>query len=77
MAAHPTVKPLALMRWLVRLITPSEGIVLDPFAGTGTTGQAARDEGFRYVLIEREPDYIKLINKRLYREPTLFDMEDA
>jgi site-specific DNA-methyltransferase (adenine-specific) len=77
MASHPTVKPLALMRWLVRLITPSEGIVLDPFAGTGTTGQAARDEGFRYVLIEREPDYIKLINKRLYREPTLFDMEDA
>lgn len=73
MASHPTVKPLALMRWLVRLITPPEGIVLDPFAGTGTTGQAARDEDFGYVLIEREPDYIKLINKRLYREPSLFD----
>jgi len=75
--SHATVKPLALMRWLVRLVTPPEGTLLDPFAGTGTTGQAAREEGFGYVLIEREPDYIKLINKRLYREPSLFDMEDA
>lgn len=73
MTSHPTVKPLSLMKWLVRLITPPEGVVLDPFAGTGTTGQAARDEDFGYVLIEREPDYIKLISKRLYREPSLFD----
>ena len=75
--AHPTVKPLALCRWLVRLVTPPGGKVLDCFAGTGPVGQAARDEGFSYVLIEREPDYIKLINKRLYHEPSLFDMEDA
>lgn len=62
---HPTVKPLALMRWLVRLITPPGGIVLDPFAGTGTTAAACLDEGFRYVLIERDGDYIQLIRKRL------------
>src|SRR5690606_2604817 len=45
--AWPTVKPLALMRWLVRLVTPPNGVVLDPFAGTGTTGEAALIEGFR------------------------------
>jgi DNA modification methylase len=70
--AHPTVKPLGLMRWLVRLVTPPEGIVLDPFAGTGTTGEACSLEGFRYILIEREEDYIKLINIRL-AQPSLFD----
>lgn len=71
--AHPTCKPLELMRWLVRLVTPPGGLCLDPFAGTGTTGQACRLEGFSYVLIEREEDYIKLINARMYQEPTLFD----
>lgn len=71
--SHPTCKPLELMRWLVRLVTPPEGICLDPFAGTGTTGQACRLEGFSYVLIEREEDYIKLISARMYQEPTLFD----
>lgn len=54
---HPTVKPLDLMRWLVRLVTPPGGVVLDPFAGTGTTGHAALVEGFRAVLIEREAEY--------------------
>lgn len=73
--AHPTVKPVALMQWLVRLVTPENGIVLDPFAGSGTTGQACSKEGFRYVLIERDPDYIKLINKRL-AQPTLFEEWD-
>lgn len=69
-----TCKPLKLMQWLVRLVTPPGGILLDPFAGTGTTGQAAREEGFSYVLIEREPDYIKLIGARLGKmEPSLFD----
>lgn len=63
--AHPTVKPLALMRWLIRLVTPPDGIVLDPFAGSGTTLQAARDEGFHAVGIERETDYIELIRARL------------
>lgn len=63
--SHPTVKPVDLMRWLVRLVTPPGGLVLDPFAGTGTTGHAARAEGLRAVLIEREPDYLPLIVARL------------
>ena len=71
--SHPTVKPLELMCWLVRLVTPPGGICLDPFAGTGTTGEAARAEGFRCIMIEREEDYIKLIKARMYREPSLFD----
>jgi site-specific DNA-methyltransferase (adenine-specific) len=62
---HPTVKPLALMRWLVRLVTPAGGLVLDPFAGTGTTGEAARCEGFPYLLIERDPTYVADIKRRL------------
>lgn len=67
--AHATVKPLALMRWLVRLVTPPGGIVLDPFAGSGTTLQAARDEGFSAVGIEREATYLPLIVARLDRTP--------
>lgn len=62
---HPTVKPLALMRWLVRLVTPPDGTVLDPFAGSGTTLQAARDEGFEAIGIERDPQYALLILQRL------------
>ncbi len=62
---HPTVKPLALMRWLVRLVTPPDGVVLDPFLGSGTTAQAARDEGFRCIGIERNPNYLPLITTRL------------
>jgi DNA modification methylase len=54
---HPTVKPLDLMQWLVRLVTPKGGTVLDPFAGTGTTGEAAWREGCRAILIEREAEY--------------------
>lgn len=54
---HPTVKPVELMRWLVRLLTPPGGVVLDPFAGTGTTGAAAYLDGFSAVLIEREAEY--------------------
>ena len=63
--AHPTVKPLALMRWLVRLVTPPAGVVLDPFLGSGTTAQAARAEGFQCVGIEREESYLPLIRERL------------
>lgn len=63
--AHPTVKPLDLMRWLVRLVTPPGGLVLDPFAGSGTTAEACVVEGFRCVLIEREADYLPLIVARL------------
>ena len=62
---HPTVKPLALLDWLVTLITPPGGLVLDPFAGTGTTLQAATNKGFNPIGIEQDADYIKLINKRL------------
>lgn len=62
---HPTVKPVELMRWLVRLVTPPGGTVLDPFAGSGTTGEAAILEHKRAVLIEREPTYLPLIVARL------------
>lgn len=63
--SHPTVKPLALMRWLVRLVTPPGGTVLDPFLGSGTTAQAARDEGVLCIGIERETSYVPLIMSRV------------
>lgn len=62
---HPTVKPVDLMRWLCRLVTPAGGVVLDPFAGTGTTGEAAWREGFCAVLCEREPEYQADITRRM------------
>jgi site-specific DNA-methyltransferase (adenine-specific) len=62
---HPTVKPIALMRYLCRLVTPKGGLILDPFAGTGTTGQAALEEGCRAILIEREAEYVADIRRRL------------
>ena len=62
---HPTMKPISLIRYLCRLICPVGGIVLDPFAGTGTTGLAAIEEGFSAVLIEREEAYIKDCRDRL------------
>lgn len=65
--AHPTVKPLALMRWLARLVTPPGGAVLEPFAGSGTTVEACILEGFRCIAIEREPDYLPLIVQRINR----------
>lgn len=64
---HPTVKPLALIRWLCRLITPPGGVILDPFAGSGTTGEAALIEGFNAILIENEPTYTPHISHRLTR----------
>jgi DNA modification methylase len=65
--AHPTVKPLALMRWLVRLVTPPGGTVLEPFAGSGTTVEACILEGFSCIAIEREADYLPLIVQRIHR----------
>jgi len=62
---HPTVKPLALMRWLVRLVTPPGGLVLDPFAGSGTTGLACLHEGLRFVGVEREAEYVEIARARL------------
>jgi site-specific DNA-methyltransferase (adenine-specific) len=64
---HPTIKPVALTRWLVRLVTPPGGTVLDPFAGSGTTGAAALAEGRQAILIEREAEYIADIRRRLAR----------
>jgi site-specific DNA-methyltransferase (adenine-specific) len=62
---HPTVKPLDLMQWLVRLVTPPGGHVLDCFAGTGTTAEACLREGFRCTLIEREAEYLADIDRRM------------
>ncbi len=62
---HETVKPLALMRWLCRLVTPSGGIVLDPFMGSGSTGLAALGEGFKFIGIEVEPKYFEMAKKRI------------
>ncbi|WP_246137480.1 DNA methyltransferase [Myxococcus llanfairpwllgwyngyllgogerychwyrndrobwllllantysiliogogogochensis] len=65
---HPTVKSIALMRWLCRLITPPGGAVLDLFAGSGSTGVAALAEGFEFVGIERDSDYVEIANARLRHE---------
>jgi len=62
---HPTVKPLALVRWLVALVTPPGGVVLDPFAGSASTGIAAVIEGRVFLGIEREPEYIDIACARL------------
>ncbi len=62
---HPTVKPVSLMRWLCRLITPPGGLVLDPFAGSGTTGIAAVSEGFDFVGVELDPDHHAIAMARI------------
>jgi site-specific DNA-methyltransferase (adenine-specific) len=62
---HPTVKPVDLMRHLVRLVTPTGGTVLDPFLGSGTTGLAAEMEGFAWIGIEREAEYVAIAEARL------------
>lgn len=62
---HPTVKPVDLMAYLVRLITPPNGVVLDPFAGSGATGMACMREGFDCILIERELEYVTDIKRRI------------
>jgi site-specific DNA-methyltransferase (adenine-specific) len=67
-SSHPTVKPTDLMRYLCRLITPPNGIVLDPFTGSGSTGKAAMAEGFRFVGIEREAEYIEIARARISAE---------
>jgi site-specific DNA-methyltransferase (adenine-specific) len=62
---HPTVKPIDLMRWLVRLVTPPGGLVIDPFAGSGTTGIACVLEGLNFIGIEREPEYADIARARI------------
>ena len=64
-SGHPTVKPLDLMQWLARMLCPPGGTILDPFAGTGTTAEAAFREGFNAVLIEREAEYRSDIARRM------------
>jgi site-specific DNA-methyltransferase (adenine-specific) len=61
---HPTVKPIALMQYLIRHVTPPGGTVLDPFAGSGTTGEAAKLEGVNCTLLEREAEYLEFLYKR-------------
>lgn len=70
---HPTVKPLSLMEWLVKLVTPPGGLTLDMFAGSGTTGKAAANTGRRAVLIEREAAYCEIIRRRVSTQPSLID----
>lgn len=63
--AHPTVKPIAVMAWLVRLVTPKDGVVLDPFTGSGTTGVAALREGMRFVGCELSEEYAEIARARM------------
>jgi DNA modification methylase len=62
---HPTVKPIALMQYLVRLITPPTGIVLDPFMGSGSTGKACMYEGFSFIGIDQSEEYVKISQARI------------
>lgn len=62
---HPTVKPISLMRWLTKLLTPEGGSILDPFAGSGSTGCAAVLEAFTFIGVERDPEYLKIAEARI------------
>jgi len=62
---HPTVKPIKLMSYLVKLVTPPDGIVLDPFMGSGSTGVAAINEGFKFIGIEKEADFFEICQGRI------------
>ena len=74
---HPTVKPVELMRWLIRLVTPIDGTVLDPFLGSGTTGMAARYEQRAFIGIEREAEYIAIAERRIGSVVPLFAEQPA
>lgn len=74
---HPTVKPVELMRWLVRLVTPINGTVLDPFMGSGTTGMACVAEQRRFIGIEREAAYMEIAKARIMGVAPLFTSEAA
>ena len=63
--SHPTLKPVQLMAYLCRLITPENGIILDPFMGSGSTGIAAQLEGFRFCGMEMDEDYFKIAEARI------------
>ena len=69
---HPTVKPVALMQWLCRLVTPPAGVILDPFMGSGSTGIAADREGFAFVGFDLNPEYVELARRRIAADCPLF-----
>jgi hypothetical protein len=69
---HPTVKPLSLMQWLCRLVTPPGGTVLDPFGGSGSTMVAADREGFHGIYIDMDEEYAAIARKRVYGDAPLF-----
>lgn len=80
---HPTVKPVDVMRWLVRLVTPPDGVVLDPFIGSGSTAIAAKAEGFRVIGIDREAEYLEIAWRRAAQQgligavPPMPEMDDV
>lgn len=74
---HPTVKPLGLMRWIVRLMVPAGGLVLDPFTGSGSTGIAAVLEGRQFVGIEREAEYVAVARARIMHWAGQHELEEA
>jgi site-specific DNA-methyltransferase (adenine-specific) len=74
---HPTVKPIDLMRYLVRLVTPKGGVCLDPFLGSGTTAVAAKAEKFDYIGIELSPEYAEIAKARIKAEVVQYDIFDV
>jgi len=74
---HPTVKPIQIMAWLCRLVTPPGGVVLDPFMGSGTTGIAALRQGFDFIGIEREARYLEIARARIEEDAPLFNRVQA
>jgi site-specific DNA-methyltransferase (adenine-specific) len=74
---HPTVKPIALMAYLCRLVTPPKGTVLDLFMGSGSTGIAAIREGFNFIGIEMNPDYVKIAQLRIEADAPLFNQMES
>jgi DNA modification methylase len=72
--SHPTVKPVELMRWLCRMVTPPGGVVLDPFTGSGSTGIAALREGFSFIGIEREAEYVEIARDRIIGDSPMFNV---
>jgi len=74
---HPTVKPVALMQWLCRLVTPPAGVILDPFMGSGSTGIAADREGFSFIGFDLSPEYVEIARRRIAADCPLFAQEQG
>jgi site-specific DNA-methyltransferase (adenine-specific) len=75
--SHPTVKPTALMRYLIKLVTPAGGVVLDPFTGSGSTGKAALLDGYEFVGAELTEEYLPIIEARLRWASEQMDTDDT